>query len=194
MSYKVDDVLRCTNDAHYSYLYERLLYIVTGTKPGAVSVKIHPDSADEALSLPPAKVYYPVGGFEFVERGERCPTVAHDRHSAEAACQELLDVHRDTAAERKATPVFSGVLMYFPDALRAIAQCSKKGNDQHNPGEPLHWARGKSDDHHDALTRHLMDAGTIDTDGIRHSAKVAWRALAALQVEIEKAEGDKDEE
>jgi hypothetical protein len=27
--------------------------------------------------------------------------------------------------------------------------------------------------------------GTIDNDGVRHSAKVAWRALANLQKEIE---------
>ncbi len=30
-----------------------------------------------------------------------------------------------------------------------------------------------------------MDAGTIDDDGIRHTAKVAWRALACLQKELE---------
>lgn len=94
----------------------------------------------------------------------------------------------DVAAQRKATPVYSGVLNYFPDALQAVAQCSKAGNDQHNPGEPLHWARDKSGDELDALTRHLLDAGTIDTDGIRHSAKVAWRALANLQKELEAAD------
>jgi len=32
-----------------------------------------------------------------------------------------------------------------------------------------------------------MDAGTFDTDGIRHSSKIAWRALANLQIEIENA-------
>jgi hypothetical protein len=31
-----------------------------------------------------------------------------------------------------------------------------------------------------------MAAGTMDADGVRHSAKVAWRALANLQKEIEK--------
>jgi hypothetical protein len=31
----------------------------------------------------------------------------------------------------------------------------------------------------------LVEAGTIDTDGIRHSAKVAWRALANLEKELE---------
>lgn len=89
------------------------------------------------------------------------------------------------AQERKAVPIFSGVLKYFPDAIAAVAECSKKGNDQHNPGKSLHWDRSKSGDELDALTRHLMEAGTIDTDGIRHSAKVAWRALANLQKEIE---------
>lgn len=87
--------------------------------------------------------------------------------------------------ERKNLPVFSGVLMYFPDALLAVAECSKVGNDQHNPGQALHWAKGKSTDHEDSLVRHLLERGTIDTDGIRHSAKVAWRALAMLQTEIE---------
>jgi len=90
------------------------------------------------------------------------------------------------AQQRKNTPVFSGVLNYFPDALREVARCSKIGNDQHNAGQPLHWDRSKSTDELDALTRHLLEAGTIDTDGVRHSAKVAWRALANLQKEIEK--------
>ena len=88
---------------------------------------------------------------------------------------------------RKAAPIFSGVLMYFPDAIVAVAECSKKGNDQHHPDKPLHWDRNKSKDEHDALVRHLMEAGTFDTDGVRHSAKVAWRALAALQKELEAA-------
>ena len=89
------------------------------------------------------------------------------------------------AQERKNTPIYSGVLMYFPDALAAVAHCSWVGNEQHNKGEPLHWAKEKSTDEHDALVRHLLEAGTMDTDGVRHSAKVAWRALAALQREIE---------
>lgn len=89
------------------------------------------------------------------------------------------------AQKRKDTPVFSGVLRYFPDALLEIARVSKAGNDQHNPGKPLHWDRSKSTDEADALTRHLIDSGTLDSDGIRHTAKVAWRALALLQKEIE---------
>ena len=92
------------------------------------------------------------------------------------------------AQDRKQRPVFSGVLRYFPKALLAIAHCSYVGNEQHNPGQPLHWAKEKSTDEQDALVRHLMKAGTIDTDGVRHSTKVAWRALAALERELEAAE------
>lgn len=90
-----------------------------------------------------------------------------------------------TAQERKQRPLASGVLDYFPDALMEVAYCSWKGNEQHNPGEPLHWAKEKSTDEPDALLRHLKDRGTFDSDGVRHSAKVAWRALAMLQREIE---------
>lgn len=86
---------------------------------------------------------------------------------------------------RKRTPIYSGVLKYFPDAIAEIAQCSLIGNEQHNPGEPMHWDRSKSPDELDAMVRHAIEAGTVDDDGIRHSTKAAWRALAALQKEIE---------
>ena len=89
---------------------------------------------------------------------------------------------------RKEVPVYSGVLMYFPDAIRELARVSFAGNEQHNPGKPLHWDRAKSGDELDALSRHILQAGTIDEDGMRHSAKVAWRALANLQKELELAE------
>ena len=97
------------------------------------------------------------------------------------------------AEARKQHPICSGVLDYFPDALMAVAHCSHVGNEQHNPGKPLHWDRSKSTDEADALLRHLKDRGTFDTDGVRHSAKVAWRALALLQKEIEDAETSKGE-
>jgi hypothetical protein len=90
------------------------------------------------------------------------------------------------AKERKKIPLFSGLLKYFPDALAEVARVSYKGNEQHNPGQPLHWSREKSADHEDTCARHLMESGSIDTDGMRHSAKMAWRALAILQLEIER--------
>ena len=91
------------------------------------------------------------------------------------------------AAQRKAIPVVRGFLDYFPAAIAAVAELSRIGNEQHNPGQPMHHARGKSTDHADCVVRHLMDRGTIDTDGVRHSVKVAWRALALLQEELEAA-------
>lgn len=92
------------------------------------------------------------------------------------------------SAARKNVPLARGVLDYFPAALVAVAELSRMGNDKHNPGQELHWARGKSTDHADCIMRHLVDRGTVDPeDGISHSVKVAWRALALLQEELEKA-------
>ena len=88
---------------------------------------------------------------------------------------------------RKRVPIASGVLDYFPAAIAAVAQVSFAGNEQHNPGQPLHWSRGKSDDHADTMQRHFLERGTFDADGMRHSAKMAWRALAILQLELEAA-------
>jgi len=93
-------------------------------------------------------------------------------------------------SDRKKYPVFSGLIKYFPDALLEVARCSWAGNQQHHPDKELHWDRGKSNDHLDAMLRHTIQSGQIDSDGVRHSAKVAWRALANLQLEIEKAGQD----
>lgn len=90
------------------------------------------------------------------------------------------------AKARKAVPIYSGCFKYFPDALAAVAELSRVGNDQHNPGQPLHWAKEKSTDELDALARHLLDVAdqgddAADGDGIMHATKVAWRSLANLQ-------------
>lgn len=99
----------------------------------------------------------------------------------------------DDGKERKKYPVGSGVLDYFPDALIAVAHVSYVGNEQHNPGKPIHWDRSKSGDEADTMIRHFLTRGQVDADGIRHSAKMAWRALALLQKEIEQElEQDQD--
>jgi len=92
------------------------------------------------------------------------------------------------AQARKQFPIATGVLDYFPDALLEVARVSWEGNNQHNPGEPLHWAREKSTDQENTALRHFMQRGTLDTDGRRHLAKAAWRILAMLQLEIEEAQ------
>lgn len=93
----------------------------------------------------------------------------------------------ETAAARKEYPVATGFMDYFPDAIIAVANISFRGNQQHNPGKPLHWDRSKSADEDDTIMRHFLQRGTLDTDGVRHSAKLAWRALALLQKEIEES-------
>jgi len=77
---------------------------------------------------------------------------------------------------RKKVPVYSGLIKYFPNALASVAHLSYMGNEQHNPGEPLHWDRSKSGDELDALVRHIIDG---DWDA------VARRALANLEKQIE---------
>lgn len=106
------------------------------------------------------------------------------QHPREEKEEEKIKMRN--AMERKGTPIYSGVLKYFPDAIKEVAKCSLAGNNQHNPGAELHWDRSKSGDELDALTRHLLQAGEMDSDGVRHSTKVAWRALANLQKELEK--------
>ena len=89
--------------------------------------------------------------------------------------------------ERKGMPVFTGVLKYFPDALKEVSKCSLAGNNQHHPEKELHWDKTKSFDNEDALVRHLIDhsQSPMDDDGILHLTKVAWRSLAALQIYLE---------
>lgn len=90
--------------------------------------------------------------------------------------------------QRKETPVFSGFQAYFPDAIAEVAKVSWVGNQKHNPGQPLHWAREKSTDQMDAAARHMADY----SKGVRLSAEgyvlaqAAWRLLAQLQLDIEK--------
>src|ERR1035437_7932750 len=90
------------------------------------------------------------------------------------------------AKERKTYPVGTGFLDYFPKAAAEVAHVSFVGNLQHNgPGAPLHWDRTKSTDEADALIRHFLERGKIDSDGVRHSAKMCWRSLALLEKELE---------
>lgn len=97
-------------------------------------------------------------------------------------------MEKSEAQKRKRVPIYSGVIKYFPEALKVVARVSWVGNEQHNPGEPLHWARGKSMDQLDAALRHITDyaEGTkMDTDGVPHLGKAAWRLMAQLELDEE---------
>ncbi len=88
--------------------------------------------------------------------------------------------------ERKKVRAFQGFLKYFPDATAAVAILSKLANEQHSPGEPMHWAKEKSKDELDSLMNHLLDIASKgpesrDADGVLDAVKVAWRAMANVQ-------------
>lgn len=93
------------------------------------------------------------------------------------------------AKARKLIPIHTTLFKYFPKAVSEIANCCVVGGAQHGQEiNDLHWDRSKSGGELDALCRHLLDAGYYDTDGIRHSAKIAFRALANLELELEASE------
>lgn len=95
-----------------------------------------------------------------------------------------VDAFGDTPEERAKFPMFDGLLAYFPAALSWVSRCSYEGNQQHNPGQPMHWAMDKSTDHENKIMRHMMAGFTDDKDGVPHSVKVAWRALARAQEDL----------
>lgn len=91
-----------------------------------------------------------------------------------------------TSAERKEMPLHTIMQKYFPDAFMAMARHSKKANDKHNPGEPVHWAREKSKDHLECAARHLLTPDNIDADtGEIELVAAFWRIGAALQLREE---------
>lgn len=88
--------------------------------------------------------------------------------------------------QREDYPLFDGCFAYFPAALLEVSRWSKVGNDKHNPGEKLHWAREKSQDHQNKILRHLLDYDQVEENGFIEAVPLAWRALALCQTELEK--------
>lgn len=101
---------------------------------------------------------------------------------------------------RKQIPMYSGCGAYFPAALAGVAFHSLKSNEKHNPGEPLHHSRGKSNDHADCIDRHKTDIGDLlaahergEDIAVRQlldeADALSWRALALSQELHEKFGG-----
>lgn len=111
----------------------------------------------------------------------------HEKKSSMLNESRRTSLASSESESRKGQPVYTGVVKYFPDALKYVSKVSKKGNDQHHSDKPLHWDKNKSTDNEDALVRHLIDHSQdpVDDDGLLHLGKVAWRALAALQIHLE---------
>jgi hypothetical protein len=109
------------------------------------------------------------------------PLTAEIKYPDVKSLVKSMSPFTDDPATRKKHPVYSGVINYFPDALAAVSRCSFEGNEQHNPGTPLHWDRSKSGDELDAMMRHVID---------KDWAQVAWRALAQCQKDIEASWGE----
>lgn len=96
-----------------------------------------------------------------------------------------MSMFPQSSEARKNLPVTTGFLDYFPDAVAYVAFVSKIGNDKHNPGQPMHWARGKGGNNADCAGRHLIERGTYDADGLLNDGTLAWRAMANLQLKLE---------
>lgn len=101
-------------------------------------------------------------------------------------------IDRLSSEERKRFPMATGLIDYAPDALAAVSHVSWVGNNKHNPGQPLHHARGKSMDHADCQVRHLSTRRDPDPayagdpiEHVSHLAQKAWRAIMELQEAME---------
>ena len=100
---------------------------------------------------------------------------------------DVTKLRHYTSAERKAMQVHTGVMLYFPDALCAVARLSLAGNKKHCVGEPLHFKRSVSADHSDCEARHMLTPDAVDPEtGETERVAAAWRALADLQLAEEK--------
>jgi hypothetical protein len=82
------------------------------------------------------------------------------------------------------SPVFRGLLAYFPRGCLAVADVSARGAAKYA------WKGWESvpdgiNRYTDACARHLLNEsldGPYDRDGFLHKAQVAWNALAALEL------------
>lgn len=110
--------------------------------------------------------------------------------------------------ERKNLPIFKMICGYFPKALREVTRVAVANNVRYNPDRKpadINWARGKSTDQMGSLFRHMLESAV---DGLVYEdlppevqsacgpgfervyvlAEAAWRALAALELQIEEQE------
>jgi hypothetical protein len=91
------------------------------------------------------------------------------------------------------SPVYQGLLDYFPRACLAVADVSAAG------ARKYAWKGWESvpdgiKRYGDALGRHIVNEsieGKFDSEGFRHAAQIAWNALARLELILKEEENDK---
>jgi hypothetical protein len=84
------------------------------------------------------------------------------------------------------SPVWQGLLDYFPRACKAVAEVSSAGATKYA------WKGWETVPdgvvrYRNAQARHILDEsvdGKYDQDGFRHLAQNAWNALAALELTL----------
>lgn len=85
------------------------------------------------------------------------------------------------------SPVFLGLLNYFPRACLAVADVSAAG------ARKYAWKGWETvpdgiNRYSDALGRHIVNEqieGDYDPDGFLHAAQIAWNALARLELKLQ---------
>lgn len=107
---------------------------------------------------------------------------------------KTIPILPEDSAERKAFSIYGGVLRYFPAALREVAKVSAFGANKHSGGR-LVWTRQeiRAEEevagHLRSLVNHVLEfdagSGRDYESGLLALTHAAWRALAALQVELE---------
>lgn len=177
---------------------------VTGSDNGVQLLELYPEGAFSAIPG------HPVG--EIIGDGpmpDFTPIGVERRMRESLRAAEISSIQRDAeptvlsdSQVRKMMPVGTVATEYFPLGDRGRAAVSWVGNEKHNPGEHLHWSRGKSDDHENALLRHLQDMKAPGADGwdtyelpdgrvyqVRHASAASWRASAIAQLDAESVGG-----
>lgn len=96
-----------------------------------------------------------------------------------------------TKGDNGKSPIYRGLLDYFPRACLSIAHVSERGAQKYSwkgwESVPSGMSR-----YSDALVRHIaLEAieGPVDKDtGLLHKAQIAWNALAVLELYLREAE------
>lgn len=82
------------------------------------------------------------------------------------------------------SPVYRGLLSYFPRACLAVANVSAAGATKYSWNGFASVPDGVNR-YSDATARHIVNEsidGPYDPDGFLHKAQVAWNSLAALEL------------